>query len=893
MLAVLQKGCPATLDGKGARDLRRATDAAFRPVVTQISEQAVLRPNAEAVSCEGERITYGTLEAWSNRVGRRLKLTGVTADVRVGLCVERSLGLVAGLLGVLKAGGAFVPLDPAYPPERLAAMVADSGIGIMVADPASAQKLSDLLAGLVVVIVSSVDDEHQVGWHEPVHPDQLAYVIYTSGSTGRPKGVAVSQHSLSLHMADFLATYRITLADKMLHSSTVNFDVAMHELLPALMVGGRVEMRGPQMWDLATLTRRLAEEDVTFARIPTAYWQQWLHALPDDLSALRQITVGGEGLPGDALTRWNAGPLARIRLDNLYGPTETTIACLFHRTGNTDGNETVVPIGRPFPSRNAFVMGDNGDETPVDGLGELCIGGDTLARGYLNRPGLTAERFVPDPDRHGGRLYRTGDLCRRRPDDTIAFLGRLDQQVKLRGFRIELGEIEAAMRCCPGVREAVAIVTGEADHRKIIGYVTGSVQGGEVKRSLGQRLPDHMIPSDVVVLEALPLMPNGKLDRARLPLPLPLPVARRQAPPEMDIEQRLAQLWRNLLKRDDIDRTSDFFEVGGHSLLALRMITLVEAEFGHRIGLAAFFKAPTIAEFAKVIADTSAHDLDFRQVVQLHPQSPQSPLFAVNSTGGYYHLAKLLGPEFPLVGLQLFDPARPPSQTPASVEEVAAGYIDIIRQIQPSGPYYLFGWSVGGVLVFEMAQQLAAQGAEIAFLGVLDSWAPGYTKRLKAHRALLYWAGIHGLEAWYKSRRLPSILMDLCRLSGRRDELAAFLARHHRVARLLFPSYRASIDAELARNPQAQYDSWLRIYLNRMIAAYTPNVYRGPIHLFRAALEPRPPMSDPWLGWEALTSVPLQCMDIASDHASICRPPGVSQTAAAVEAAIGTVRCSG
>ncbi|WP_313957399.1 amino acid adenylation domain-containing protein, partial [Paraburkholderia sp. BCC1885] len=477
--------------------------------------------HARAVVCEGESLSYERLEAWSNRIGRRLKALGVQAEQCVGLCVERSVGLVAGLLGVMKSGAAFVPLDPSYPEARLRDMMEDAGVRRVVADAGSVASLGDLLADFEVVLISDVEGESPDAWQEPVHADQLAYVIYTSGSTGKPKGVAISHGSLSLHMDDFLQTYQITEADRQLQSSTINFDVSLHEMLPALMSGGQVVMRGPQHWDLETMSRRLIEEKVTFSRIPTAYWQQWLREPPaaSDLS-LRQITVGGEALPGDALKQWRRGPLAHIRLDNLYGPTETTVACVYRETQDEDTDHVAAPIGAPYPSRSAYVLDLDGNEAPVGGLGELCIGGATLARGYLKRPGLTAERFIPDPfEGNGGRLYRTGDLCRRQADGTIEFLGRLDQQVKLRGFRIELGEIEAALRSAPGVRDAAAELRGTEAGKRLVGYVVGEVDTAQVRAVLESKLPGYMVPSALMVLPALPLMPNGKLDRKALPEP--------------------------------------------------------------------------------------------------------------------------------------------------------------------------------------------------------------------------------------------------------------------------------------------------------------------------------------------------------------------------------------
>ncbi|MHC1548037.1 amino acid adenylation domain-containing protein [Phyllobacterium sp. K27] len=623
----------------------------FQALIPRIGSQADAHPEAEAVSCEGERISYGELDGWSNRIGRRLKKLGIMPEERVGLAVERSIGLVAGLLGTLKAGGAFVSLDPTYPADRLRHMIVDAGVSKIICDPATAGTLGDLLSGLDVVLVSEVDAESAEGWEEPVHPDQLAYVIYTSGSTGMPKGVAISHHALSLHLDDFLDTYRIGPEDKVLQSSTINFDVALHELLPALTQGGQVLMRGPQLWDLATLTRKLAEEKVTFSRIPTAYWQQWLHDLPEEMPALRQVTVGGEGLPGDALKRWQEGPLSHIHLDNLYGPTETTIACLYRRTEASDGDDVTVNIGVPYPSRSAFVMDRDGNEAPVGGLGELCIGGETLARGYVGKPGLTAERFVPDPTRPGGRLYRSGDLVRQRPDGVVDFLGRLDNQIKLRGFRIELGEIEAALRAAPGVRDAVAVIAGEGEHRHILAYAAGEADADDLRSRLEQALPGYMVPSSVMVLDALPLMPNGKIDRKALPEP-DGQSERTIVAPRNETEARLLAVWKAVLKRDDIGVTDNFFMLGGDSILSLQIIARARAA-GLKLTPKQVFEAPRIDLLATVAEE--AFD-----PIQLYTPEEQAE-------GTRFPLAGLSQPQLELLNLPLDDvqdiyPATPVQQ---------------------------------------------------------------------------------------------------------------------------------------------------------------------------------------------------------------------------------------
>jgi acyl-coenzyme A synthetase/AMP-(fatty) acid ligase len=331
--------------------------------------------------------------------------------------------------------------------------------------------------------------------------------------------------------------------------------VALHETLPALLRGATVEMRGVEPWDLQGLSERLVSRGVTFARIPTALWQQWQrHAPAREQLSLRQVTVGGEALPGDALASWQSGPLADIRLDNLYGPTETTIAALYRETQPQDASQVTVPIGVPYAGRTARVIDACGDEAPVGGLGELCMGGPTVARGYLHRAGLTAERFVPDPHGEpGARMYRSGDLCRMDEDGTVSFLGRLDQQVKLRGQRIEPGEIEAVLRQCAGVREAAVIVTDAGGQQRLAGYVAGEdINEAALREALAERLPGYMVPSGLTVLDRLPWMPNGKLDRAALPAqPVPQVQQGERRAASNEVEAVLLSIWCAVLGRDD------------------------------------------------------------------------------------------------------------------------------------------------------------------------------------------------------------------------------------------------------------------------------------------------------------------------------------------------------
>ena len=601
------------------------TQKAFESVPARFVASAARQPQALAVHCEGEHVTYGSLDAWAGRIAMRLVTAGVRADERVGICMTRSIGMVASLLGTLRSPGAFVPLDPTYPAERLALMMDDAGVRVLLIDRATQEQCGALFDGRTVIDVHALDDDSyeaadaasseavsanatSTSTAAPVyapHPEQLAYVIYTSGSTGRPKGVAITHGAFAAHLDDFIAAHRIDANDTVLQSSTINFDVALHELLPALLRGGKVEMRGPEPWDIETMSQHLIDARVTFSRLPTAYWQQWLRTPPsaDALTALRQITVGGEGLPGDALAQWRNGPLGHIGLANLYGPTETTVACMYRATTADDASQPIVSIGKPYASRTARVLDSDGNEAPVGALGELCIGGHTLARGYLDRPSLTADRFVPDPSHPGARLYRTGDLCRRRADGAIDFLGRLDQQVKLRGLRIEPGEIEAALRRQPGVADAVVVLAKDLGAPRLVAYVVAkqgeSLQSTALQHALAQQLPAHMVPSAIAQLDALPLMRNGKVDRAALPV-VGAEENEQSVAPRNDAERLLLTLWEAVLGRDGLGVEDDFFAAGGDSILSLQLIARARAQ-GWLLTPRQVFEHPTIARLAMVM----------------------------------------------------------------------------------------------------------------------------------------------------------------------------------------------------------------------------------------------------------------------------------------------------
>ena len=628
-----------------------ATAAAYpgaeRCIHELIAAQAAQTPGAPAVELAGEVLTYGELDARANRLARTLRGMGVGPEVLVGIALDRSLELLVGLLAVLKAGGAYVPLDPGYPGERLAFMLEDSGAPVLLAQAHTAERLPAHRAETVLLAAGWQGEGSAAPLPPSGGPDHPAYVIYTSGSTGRPKGVVNSHRGVVNRLLWMQAEHGLTPADAVLIKTPVSFDVSVWELFGPLLAGARLVVARPDGHrDPAYLARTIAERGVTIAHFVPSMLQVFLEDLEAGRAAgtLRRVHASGEALPWDLVQRF-AARLPGVELLNLYGPTEAAVEVSAWRCQPGDGRRAV-PIGHPIANVRLHVLDRHGNPAPVGVAGELLIGGVALARGYLRRPDLTAERFVPDPfvglgdARPGDRLYRTGDLVRVAPDGSpdrkapggvdrkapggvdrkapggvdrkapggaIEYLGRLDHQVKVRGFRIELGEIEAALAAHPGIREAVVVARedGLAGDRRLVAYLVaaGRIAPAELRQALAVRLPEFMVPAAFVQLDALPLNPSGKVDRRALPAPEePARGARGERPaalPRGRAERLVAEVWRDVLGLEQVGADDNFFDLGGHSLLMIRVHARLRAAFGRDdLPLIDLFRHPTVRALA-------------------------------------------------------------------------------------------------------------------------------------------------------------------------------------------------------------------------------------------------------------------------------------------------------
>ena len=845
--------------------------------------QARHTPEAVAVVCGERSMSYRELDIASNRLAHELRRRGVEPASRVAVFLDRSPELIVALLGILKSGSAYIPLDPAYPAERLQHVFENSRPAAIVTQASSSGRLPQEAMPVIVVDSESLLIAQQSAEPLPpaASPADPAYVIYTSGSTGRPKGVVIDHRALVNLLCAMRRQPGLAKEDTVVSVTTISFDLAVPDLFLPLIVGARLILaREQEMADGAALLQLIRRHGATFMQATPVTWQLLLEAGWRGHPPLKML-CGGEAMPRKLAERLlECGG----ELWNMYGPTETTVWSSMLRVESGVGP---VPVGPPIANTQFYVLDSHQELVPYGVPGELFIGGDGVALGYFDLPDATKEKFVPDRFRKlpGAKLYRTGDIVRMKPDGRMEYLGRTDHQIKLRGYRIELGEIEAELLRCPGIEQAVAVLGQDTSGESAIwAYVVprrsevtrSDALIGELRGSLSQFLPGYMLPSSIVVLDALPRTPNGKIDRRALPAPAQR-LSREAAQPLNEIEHRLARIWRSILGLETIEKTADFFESGGHSLLAARLLARIEAEFGQRLSLLTLFKAPSIGEQARLLMHSGQREYDFRQVVRLQANGSEPPLIAIHNTGVcYYNLSRRLGPGQPLTALQLFDPSIAHQWRPQTLEKIAAEYVRLIYESQATGPYKLIGWCVGGVLAFEVARQLVEAGHEVELLAMIDAWAPGHNRRLSRLRAIL---------ADY-SYRWQLIGADWRRVMSREQSLTAFLAQRTMTKRLLSWFARSQGEAQArvsfeSRELSAEnYDQWLLGYLEEAAQRYEPKSYPGKITLLCSTQEPRGLFLDPRLGWGDFAQEGVDVAVIDGDHFTVFKGEGLEQMAA-------------
>ncbi|GAA3507035.1 amino acid adenylation domain-containing protein [Streptomyces showdoensis] len=856
------------LPGPEEAALLRGWSAARREVPADASlwdlfaEQVRLRPDTVAVVAGDTRTTYRELARRAERLAARLAARGVGRGSLVGLCAHRDTDLVVGILGILRAGAAYVPLDPDHPAQRRSYMADDAGLSVVVT-----QRGLDV-PGTALLLDEDTDGDLPVPDATATAAD-LAYLIYTSGSTGAPKAVTVPHGQVVRLLRATQDWYRFDERDVWTLFHSFAFDFSVWELWGALAHGGRLvvvphwQTRSPEDFQ-----RLLAREEVTVLNQTPAAFRQLVAAheeRPEELS-LRYVIFGGDALDGDSVRRWfDRHGEDHPRLVNMYGITETTVHVTYCPLTRELLRDNASPIGEPIPDLSLWVVDRTGQPAPIGVPGELLVGGAGLSWGYLNRPDLSARRFVADRlgGAPGARLYRSGDLARRRSDGGLEYLGRIDHQVKIRGFRIELGEIEAVLAAHPRVDDACVTVRDD----RLVGYVVSkdAVEPGDLRAHLAAHLPDYMVPSALVPVERIALTGNGKVDRAALPAPEPSRDGAFVAPRDAT-EHAVARVWSALLGTDRIGVHDSFFDLGGTSLDLTRLRAELRRRLGVELDMRDLYSAPTVEMTAMLLDPSRRTRTQPSPLVPIKPTGGRPPLFLVHAVGGsvvpYLPLARLIDPDQPLYGLE--DPGLDGGPVTASLTDLAARYVEAIRAVQPHGPYHLGGWSLGGVVAAEMARLLTAAGETAPLVVMLDTGMPPYLGEALPDRAVLLGGFVHDLAGL---AGVPAPRYDEAALRGltpdRQDEALLDLLE------------RAALVPEGIRDDMRER---IRVFEanTRALLRHRPGPVDGRLVLLSAQQQPRRPKTRPW---RVLARGGFELHTVPGDHHTMLQQPHLTALA--------------
>ncbi|TCS92395.1 non-ribosomal peptide synthetase [Hazenella coriacea] len=717
-------------------------------------EQVQQTPHAIALYYEDQAFTYEELYFSSLQLARKLKRRGVQRGTKVALCVDRSIEMIIGILGIMQAGGTYIPLDPAHPSERISFILEDAKVEWILTKASVRHDLPSTKANIFCMDQQSEEivTEEELPVFLSTDP---AYVIYTSGSTGKPKGVVVSHRALVNHITWMKTTFPLTETDRILQNVTYSFDPSLTEIFSALLSGaGLVVMKPGGHLDLDYLVDCLKKYQIT--RL------QAFHSILDILlkrkdfleeTYLTHVFTGGELLPVELRERFLEK--MSIPLINLYGPTEACIVTTYWDCREKLISPTI-PIGRPVSNTEIYVLDQHQQPVPMGVAGELYIAGDCLAEGYLDRPELTKEKFVPHflDSATSFKMYRTGDLVRWLPDGNLQFLGRIDNQVKIRGMRIELGEIQSVLESFSEVKEAIVQVQKTSDgSSQLVSYLVPQIQGelniSEIQKRIKERLPEYMVPKYCIQIDRIPITINGKVDVQALPT-LTFQESNTYVAPRTQLELKIAQVWEKVLKIQRIGVTDNFFSIGGHSLKAVEMIGELKKELGIHVTLPTLFYHQTIAELALFLEKDEVHPHHGVIPIQIG-QGTTTPLFLIHPGGGgalcYIHLAKSLGNDFTVYGIEAmgFDHGEVPL---SDLHAMAQLYVKWIQEVQPEGPYRLAGWSLGGTIAFEMARLLEEEGVKVDFVGLLDAHGFDSMDPPKESRkpSLISWANLLDID---------------------------------------------------------------------------------------------------------------------------------------------------
>ncbi len=876
--------------------------------------QAEQTPDAVALIFGEQKLTYQQLNCGANQLAHYLQTLGAGPEVLVGVCFDRSIDAIVSLLAVLKAGSAYLPLDPAYPKERLDFMLSDAQISVLLTQNHLVERLPDCGAKVICLEAAreEIDAQSEKNPANLANADNLAYVMYTSGSTGKPKGVCVVHRGVVrlVKDTDFAS---LTAAEVFLQLAPISFDASTLEIWGALLNGAKLAVFPAGSPSLAELGEAIRLYNVTILWLTAGLFHLMVDDRLEDLKGLRQLLAGGDVLSVPHVQKL-LRELPNCQLINGYGPTEnTTFTCCAPIDSESQISNSV-PIGRAIANTQVYILDRHLQPVPIGVPGELYAGGAGLARGYLNRPDLTAERFIPNPfaNQENGlenaenrsvssllpssffllpasnRLYKTGDLARYLPDGNIEYLGRTDNQVKIRGFRIEIGEIEAVLAGHPDIAQvAIAVQLDASGNKCLAAYAVsrpGQILAAGILRSfLQERLPDYMIPVGFAFLDALPLNPNGKVDRRALASQKwqsvgVTPNEIIAVAPRDQLESQVTKIWEQVLGINSIGIRDNFFEVGGHSLLAARLLAEIEKVFGKNLPLSTIFQSPTVEQLADILREPEwSSPSPSMVVIQPGTGSYKPPLFCIHVLGRglefYRPMLAYLDPSQAVLGLstQIMDEKLAP---PNRVENLAAYYIKEMRTFQPHGPYFLLGVSFGGTVAFEMARQLDAKGEKVALLGLLDTYGPAALRNLSEIKKSRYTMKF--------LRHTPAVFLEKLKinLAGKIERLT------HIQWRILCKFYRA-----MGRPMPIYLENFTHRELNEdALRHYVAGVYSGGATIFKAVESAILFGVDRELGWGELVMEGIEVYDIPSHHLGMLKEPDVRVLGEKLQAAVDRAR---
>lgn len=839
-----------------------------------LEDQVACSPDASAILCGNENLTYYELNSRVNQLAHFLRNRGVGSDSVVGICTHRSIEMIVGILGILKSGGTYLPLDPNYPQERLSFILQDSGTQLVLTQ----SNLSGFLPENEIQTICIDQNWQEISTFSTENPekisspDNLAYIIYTSGSTGKPKGVMIT-HSNVYHFVKIASSaLDIHPKDKYLQTASIAYALSVRQLMVPISLGAALVMAtSEEIRDPLALFELIKEQNVTLMDMVPSFWRTCIQRLSDISSdertylldnQLRRIVTVGEPLYSDIPHDWRNKLGHPAVLVNIFGQTETTgIVAAYPIPAEPQTPAGIVPVGKSVLGTRLYILDANLLPVPEGELGELCVSNPCIAKGYLNRPELTEAKFIPNPflDGCSDRLYRTGDMARFGEDGNIQFLGRGDHQVKIRGQRLELSEIEVVLRQHSDVQDCAVVARGEKPDDKylaafIVPFENRNLASRELRAFLKNHLPDYMIPSLFVFLDKLPMTPNGKLDRLSLPDPRKLTASKERnfyLGPRNNVEQTITKIWQELLAVELIGVHDDFFDLGGHSFLAVRLFSRIEQDLGIRLPLTTLFHATTVAQISTLIDDQIQSEMSWSPIVPVQILGDKPPFFGVHGHEGgvlfWRYIVYHLPDDQPFYAIQArgvdgFLPAL------TSIEEMARLYVSEIRKIQPHGPYYLGGYSMGGTIAYEMGQQLIQSGERVNLLVMLDTQNP---KRVQASVRDDVKPGQPDKKKFMKKENKLFRPLTGLTIKERMGYLKHVI--QYRVERQ-FVYFRVGVLRFLKeRLPDDLLLSYLKFAHSQGMHSYIPNFYPGKVTLFRASesLDANP--DDSQLSWKTLT----------------------------------------